>query len=151
MTVEALVLNEKTGSYVRALLFPDTGAQVTLVEEHVADSPALPVLHSEQCTLSGIGGTVDTFVFHNVRIKILSVHGKKLQIPLRKKPVLVNEFPSVLLTEKDILFMEKNDTTSKQSSAVRRNAETSDTHRNRFIQFSRLERVPPIVMPSGLV
>ncbi|KAK6029223.1 hypothetical protein OSTOST_04667 [Ostertagia ostertagi] len=107
--IEALVLSERKRSYIRALLFFDTGAHVSLIEEHVAESLALPVFHSEQCTLSGIGGITDTFVCHHVRMNILSAHGKELQIPLRTKPTLVEGFPSVLLTEKDIEFMEEND------------------------------------------
>ncbi|KAK6036903.1 hypothetical protein COOONC_25592 [Cooperia oncophora] len=97
-----------TTSYEKALFFFDTGAQLSLIEEKAAEHLALPVVASDKCTLSGISGISETFVSHHVQVKVLTAHGRELQMTMQTKPTLTKGFPAVRLMETDIEFMEEN-------------------------------------------
>uniref|UniRef100_A0A7I4YVV2 DUF1758 domain-containing protein n=1 Tax=Haemonchus contortus TaxID=6289 RepID=A0A7I4YVV2_HAECO len=58
--------------------------------------------------MSGIGGHIEKFESHTVRVKIGTAFGEEMELTFQTKPVLTNGFPSVRLAPSDITFLKTN-------------------------------------------
>lgn len=108
MTAEGNVWNNKKGEYEKILFFFDTGAQKTVIEESLADRLGLSKQTTEICTMSGIGGHIESFESHIVCIKLSTVYGEELELNVLTKPIITNGFPSVNLSSVDVDFLKAN-------------------------------------------
>lgn len=108
MTAEGKIWNYKNKGYEKILFFFDSGAQKTVIEEALADRLALPRQTTELCTMSGIGGHIESFKSHIVGIKLGTAFGEELDLLVQTKPVITNSFPSVNLTRADIAYLKEN-------------------------------------------
>ncbi|KAK6009686.1 hypothetical protein OSTOST_25364 [Ostertagia ostertagi] len=107
MTAEGKVWNHNEGEYENVLLFFDTGAQKTVIEESLADRLGLLRQTTEVCSMSGIGGYIERFKSHAVNVKLSTVFGEELEMKVRTKPVITRGFPSVKLISTDIAFLKE--------------------------------------------
>ncbi|KAK6762531.1 hypothetical protein RB195_023306 [Necator americanus] len=107
MTAEANMWNNKTSQYERVLIFFDTGAQRTIINERTAEEFGLPKQKTEICTMSGIGGHTEKFKTFFVPLKISTVFGKEIHLTVQTKPVITNGFRFLL--EQDKQFLQNND------------------------------------------
>uniref|UniRef100_A0A1I7WGT3 Peptidase A2 domain-containing protein n=1 Tax=Heterorhabditis bacteriophora TaxID=37862 RepID=A0A1I7WGT3_HETBA len=108
MTAEGKVKN-KNGTYENVIVFLDTGAQQSLIEEAEANRLGLAKKNAEYCTMSGIGGITESFTSYEVQLDIMSAYGTKIIIKVKTKPVLTKGFNAVYLTPKDKEFLLKHD------------------------------------------
>ncbi|KAK6764904.1 hypothetical protein RB195_025009 [Necator americanus] len=108
MTAEANMWNNKTGQYERVLIFFDTGAQRTIINERTAEEFGFPKQKTEIC-LSGNGGHTEKFKTFFVPLKISTVFGKEIRLTVQTKPVITNGFRSAYLLEQDKQFLQDND------------------------------------------
>lgn len=80
MTAEGNIWNHRKDEYEKVLFFFDFGAQRTVIRESLATSLGLPRQTTEICTMSGIGGHIEKFERHTVRIKIGTAFGEEMEL-----------------------------------------------------------------------
>ncbi|EYB96025.1 hypothetical protein Y032_0154g2997 [Ancylostoma ceylanicum] len=108
MTSEGYIWNFNTGEYEKVLFFFDSGAHKSVIEESVADRFGLPRETTEICTMSGMGGHIETFMSHIVNMRVSTAFGEEIEMKIQTKPVITNSFPSVNLSSVDITFLKEN-------------------------------------------
>ncbi|EYC42091.1 hypothetical protein Y032_0543g3219 [Ancylostoma ceylanicum] len=109
MTAEGSIWNARRQQYEKILFLFDSGAQKTAVDEELAEQFGLPRQMTEKCTMSGIGGRVETFESHIVPLKIGSAFGEEIEITVQTRPVITEGFPSVRLEQGDVAFLKANE------------------------------------------
>ncbi|RCN35311.1 hypothetical protein ANCCAN_18829 [Ancylostoma caninum] len=70
MTSEGNIWNFSTGEYEKVLFFFDSGAYKSVIEESLANRFGLPRETTKICTMSGMGGHIESFKSHIVNMRI---------------------------------------------------------------------------------
>ncbi|EYC41957.1 hypothetical protein Y032_0550g3314 [Ancylostoma ceylanicum] len=109
MTAEGCIWNAKKKEYEKILFFFDSGAQRTLVDEELVEQFGLQKHMTKRCSISGIGGRVDTFESHVVPLRIGTAFGEVIEITVQTGPAVSKGFLSVRLEQDDIAFLKAND------------------------------------------
>uniref|UniRef100_A0A1I7X4G2 Peptidase A2 domain-containing protein n=1 Tax=Heterorhabditis bacteriophora TaxID=37862 RepID=A0A1I7X4G2_HETBA len=108
MTVEGKVKN-KEGIYENVLIFLDSGAQQSLIEENEANRLGLTKTNPSKCTMSGMGGLTESFQTYDVQLSLLSAYMTEIKVQVKTKPIITRCFNAVFLTPRDKTYMLNND------------------------------------------
>ncbi|EYC32602.1 hypothetical protein Y032_0003g1684 [Ancylostoma ceylanicum] len=109
MTAEGSIWNARKQEYEKILFSFDSGAQKTAVDGELAERFGLARQMTEKCTMSGIGGRIETFKSHVVSLKIGTAFGEEIEITVQTRPVITEGFPSVRLEQCDVAFLKVNE------------------------------------------
>ncbi|KAK6763013.1 hypothetical protein RB195_023642 [Necator americanus] len=108
MTNEENVWNCNKREFEKMLVFFDSGAQKTVIEESLPERFGLYRGKAEICTISGIGGHIECFKSHIVHMRIGTAFGEVINMKIQTKPAITSGFPSVNLSPVDIEFLKEN-------------------------------------------